>query len=562
MIYKVLLLAAFMACGLVPTALTSSAQNKQSDKYWIFFDGKPSLDDGSDSFSKREVTERATDRRIRKATAKNIDEYDRPVNDAYLQAIQDTGTSIEIVSRWLNAVTAFLTEPQLHAVEALPFVKSTRYVGVQMELVTSPPPLTLQTSIPPIDKKYSIDYGASFTQLDVINAVAPLERGINGTGVRIGILDTEFDGFAHEVFAQMIADNRLIEHQNFAIGGQTNRHGHFVASIMVGFKEGQLVGPGYGAELVAATTEYAPTETNQEEDDWVAGLEWLESMGVDVVNSSLAYSEFDSGQNSYTIADLDGDTGVTTMAADIAASLGVVMVNSAGNDGCSSPAQCWYYVLTPADGDSVIAVGAVNSAGVKSGFSSFGPTADQRIKPDVSAMGEGVYFATTGGTSSYSAGNGTSFSSPAVAGVVAQMLQVNPNLTPSEVIQILKDTSSQSNNPDNLLGYGIIDADAAVLQAQTVALEPDPLDELFTVNAFPNPVSEVVSFQITGTDVAGAASIDVYDILGRHIQTAWTGFLSGPTSIPQIKLNLPDGLYVYRFVSTTGSTSGTIVLVK
>jgi subtilisin family serine protease len=451
----------------------------------------------------------------------------------------------------------------LSAVRKLPFVRDIRPVGVRAGHHATLSPLAYETGTVPLGRQLNLDYGASFAQLDLINAVAPLERGINGTGIRIGILDTEFGNFEHEVFSHLVANGRLIGPANLSPGPQDSRHGQFVASIMVGFKEGVLIGPGYGAELVAATTEYGPTETNQEEDAWVAGIEWLESQGVDVVNSSLGYSEFDENERSYTTADLDGDTGITTVAADIAASLGMVVVNSAGNSGCASPAQCWYYVLMPADGDSVLAVGAVDNSGVKAGFSSFGPTADGRTKPDVSAMGVSVVFASSASNSAYASGNGTSFSSPAVAGVVAQMLQVNPSLSPPEVIQILKTTASHASNPNNELGWGIINADMAVLEAQNVGARDD-VDNGSTLQiiVYPNPVSTEATFQIVTDKSLGNSRIVLYDVLGRIVSTVWSGTIETSTSIPLDGMNLPAGLYVYKLHSDAAVKAGTIVTIN
>ncbi len=550
-----------LAIAALTSPVTVQGQDTGPVKYWVFFDSKPATTESSKQVQRAEITERAIERRAVKSSSTRISYLDRDVSPDYLAKLDDLNVTVLTRSRWLNAISTYLDAETLSRVRDLPFVREIRPVGQTKPLSHNPTPLVFEQSIPPVTNRFKLDYGASVTQLNTVNAVAPLERGINGTGVLVGILDTEFDGFTHGAFAQMIADSRLVGYQNFSQGTQSNRHGMYVASIMIGFDEGNLIGPAYGANFIAATTEYAPTETNQEEDAWVAGLEWLESQGADVVNSSLGYNEFDAGQNSYTYSDLDGNTATTTIAADIAVSLGVVVVNSAGNDGCNSPAQCWYYVATPADGDSVIAVGSVSSSGVKSGFSSFGPTSDGRIKPDVAAMGEGVVFAIPG--SAYAAGNGTSFAAPMVAGVVAQMLQVNPLLTPIEVRQMLRDSGSQSTSPDNQLGWGIIDADAAVLQAQIADVVPGETPrQSASIRFYPNPVSERATFVVTPKASGADASLYIYDLLGRHIETIWEGTITAGTSISWSPANLADGIYVYRFESDSEIVSGSLIIVQ
>jgi subtilisin family serine protease len=225
-------------------------------------------------------------------------------------------------------------------------------------------------------------------------------------------------------------------------------------SIIGGFKEGELVGPAYGANFILAKTENTDSETPIEEDNWIAGIEWADSIGVDVTSTSLSYLDYDSPYTSYTWQDMDGNTALITIAADLAAGKGIVVVNSASNNGNNSSHNT---LGAPADGDSVFTIGSVTSSGVRSSFSSVGPTVDGRIKPDLMAMGSNVYHAGSFGNQYY-AGSGTSFSCPLVAGVCALILQKNPLLTPMEVLQLLRSTATQSNNPDNLYGWGIIDA--------------------------------------------------------------------------------------------------------
>jgi subtilisin family serine protease len=235
-------------------------------------------------------------------------------------------------------------------------------------------------------------------------------------------------------------------------------HGTATLSIIGGFKEGQLIGPAYGANFILAKTENTDSETPVEEDNWIAGVEWADSIGVDVTSTSLSYLDYDSPFTSYTWQDMDGNTALITIAADLAAGKGIVVVNAASNNGLNTSHNT---LGAPADGDSVFTIGAVTSSGTRSSFSSVGPTFDGRIKPDLMAMGSNVYHAGSTGNS-YFSGSGTSFSCPLAAGVCALILQKNPSLTPMQVLQLLRSTATQSNNPDNLYGWGIINALSAI----------------------------------------------------------------------------------------------------
>lgn len=461
---------------------------------------------------------------------------DRSLAPACRAAIAAAGATVRTESRWLSAYSVILPDADVATrVRALPFVRSMAPVRRLTTTRTDwrwPLAAEATTSGP-----LALDYGASRAQLDQIAVPAVHEQGLSGRGVVLGWLDTEYGGFSHSVFATMVADGRLRGTRSFAPGPQSNEHGLNTASIALGYASGRLIGPAYGASLYAATTEYAPSETNAEEDAFVAGLEWLEAQGVDAVNVSLGYTTFDAGQRSYTYADMDGDTPTTTRAADAAVSRGVVVVASAGNDGCASPTSCWYYIGSPGDGDSVIAVGATTLAGAKASFSSFGPTSDGRTKPDVSAPGQGVTIAY--GSAGYTTSNGTSFAAPLVTGVVALLLEANPRLTPMEVRDVLRRTASQASAPDNRLGWGIVNAAAAVAMARTVDAErTDAAPSLRVVVASNASATPVLVFDRT-------ASVLVVDALGRVARRS-----AGTTRLTV------DGLApgVYTYLATPDAT--------
>jgi hypothetical protein len=246
-------------------------------------------------------------------------------------------------------------------------------------------------------------------------------------------------------------------------------HGTGTMSLVGAYKEGQLVSPAYNASFILGKTEFVPTETNVEEDNWVAAIEWMESRGVDVVSSSLGYKVFDAGQKSYVYADMNGRTATTSKVATIAAQKGVVVVNAMGNEGANANPPS---LTTPADADSIISVGAVNGSGSLAGFSSNGPTSDGRKKPDVMAHGVGTYWATTSGYSGSS--EGTSLATPLVAGVASMILSAHPELTPIQVRDALRNTASNAISPNNSIGWGIINAYKAVLyNGMVISTDPE-----------------------------------------------------------------------------------------
>jgi subtilisin family serine protease len=286
---------------------------------------------------------------------------------------------------------------------------------------------------------------------------------------------------------------------------------------MAGFKPGQLIGPAYGASVLLARTENDASETPLEEDNWVAALEWADSLGVDVISASLAYLEYDEGFADWTWEDMDGNTTVVTQAADHAVSLGIVVVNSAGNRGLPLVGQ-GNSLMAPADGDSVLTIGSVTNAGARSSFSSVGPTFDGRIKPDLMAQGSSTRCASSSNQTGYSTASGTSLSCPLVAGVVAQLLSAQPTATPMMIRDALRLTASQSQSPDSLMGWGIVNAVSALafLQA-TDAQQPLPAATRLIANV-PNPFNPVttISYKLA---TAAHVTLRVFDVRGQLVRT-------------------------------------------
>ncbi len=417
----------------------------EKSKVWVFFTDKGIADDNSlkaalekveNRFSRRSITRRIN--RAEKTTT--FDFYDLPISQEYIRTLESMGLEIIHQSRWLNAVSLYADYQTVNRISILPLVSEIRPV---LKAVRRPLPEN-QEEIPPKIRKPSTDlpvswYGPSYTQLDQINVPLMHYLGYTGAGVLIALFDTGFD-LDHPVFDSL----HLIADSAFMDDSLVNpSHGTSTLSVIGGRADSILIGAAYGADFMVAATEIVDTEIVAEEDNWVAAAEWADIMGADIISSSLGYFDW------YTFADLDGNTATTTIAADIAVSRGIAVFNSAGNErGTSFP-----HITPPADGDSVMAVGAVTSAGTLAPFSSPGPTYDGRIKPDIMAMGINVYRANPG--TGYSGGNGTSFACPLAAGAAALLLQIHPAWSPIDLKEAMIRSADRYDSPNNDFGYGI-----------------------------------------------------------------------------------------------------------
>ncbi len=462
------------------------AQEK-SAKYWIYFASKD-FPANKPALSKIElkvitgISDRAL--RRREKVGEEITEEDFPISPKNIQALTQKNIVIENQSRWFNAVTAHLTPEQKKELEHQSSIRAI----VPVKTFLSPELPSSEQTIHQHFKKIAgqrFDYGPSLSQMELIDAVKVHNIGISGRGVLVGMLDTGFRWKIHEALQSrriiaeydFIQKDSVTENQSGDAGSQ-DTHGTSTFSLVGGFKEGRLVSPAFNASFILGKTEYVPTETNVEEDRWVAAIEWMEQCGVEVVSSSLGYSEFDltdangNPQHSYTYADMNGKTATTTKAAAIAARKGVVVVNAMGNEAGTS----WHFLTTPADADSIISVGAVNNNGNYASFSSVGPTSDGRTKPDIVSHGVGTYCAIPSNSSYSGSFQGTSLATPLAAGVAAMILSAHPELTPVQVRDALRNTASNASSPNNTIGWGIIDAYKAILyNGMVISTDPEIL---------------------------------------------------------------------------------------
>jgi len=442
--------------------LLENQRPDQKVKIWVFFTDKGIFSEEKyrqiEKKALSSLTSQALNRRTKVLPGK-VDFKDFEVCLSYIKEIQDLGARLRRTSRWLNAASFEVTASQVEKIASLAWVRSIRPVLAykrKPETVENPPPL-----VKIMTKPFALDYGSSYDQLQQINLPAVHILGYKGQGILICMMDTGFRK-DHQAFRKAFEEGRVWAEHDFINNdsntqnepgdpaGQHN-HGTFTWSTLGGACDGQLYGPAYMANFILAKTENIASETPIEEDNWVAGMEWADSIGAFVISSSLGYIDW------YTYSDLDGNTAVTTIAADIAAQRGIVVCNAMGNEG-PAPGS----LITPADADSIIACGAVRSDGALASFSSRGPTYDGRIKPEVLARGVSTYCAVASDTNLYGWVSGTSLSTPLIGGCAAVLLSAHPDWTPMKVREALMMTADNASNPNNDRGWGIVDLLAAL----------------------------------------------------------------------------------------------------
>jgi len=512
----------------VSTGLTSATNALQGvtgkSKYWIFFTdkGPSSLQKSNLLKIQQSLLPRARQRREKVFRGQSlVDETDLPLYPQYLRTLVAHGVRPVVKSKWLNAVSAYVDESRKSELQKLPFVKAIKRVA-QFRLPEWQLDERLYRQYFP-EKQTDLDYGESLQQNEMIHVPEVHNLGISGQGVLVAVFDTGFH-LLHEAFDSLhvIAQYDFINHDENTDNeegdsGAQNWHGSLVLSILGGYSPGHLIGPAYGADFLLAKTEDVSSETPVEEDNWIAAAEWADSLGADVISSSLGYLDW------YTYRDMDGDTAPITRAADLAVKKGIIVVVAAGNEGDAS----WHYITAPADGDSVIAVGAVQPSGTIANFSSRGPTYDGRIKPEVVAMGTSVASIqlSSGGMIGwgYTTIRGTSASCPQVAGAAALVLSAHPDLTPMQVRQALLATADRASYPDNTYGYGLIDAMSAIRYWGDPEGKPE---KTHLIGSYPNPfkrtIHHIIRFAFDLSDPA-QVELDVYNILGQKVINLWTG---------------------------------------
>jgi serine protease AprX len=449
------------------------------------------------------LSARAVARRQRQGIA--IRERDLPPTGTYVQGLRNAGGRVLYTSRWLNAALVEATAAQVQTMLALPYVarlETGRVLNnVNGRLAATEAQQTTQTKF----GTYADvpNYGISDGQLRQLGVDQMHAQGYRGEGMLVGILDSGFQRADRVPFLQnLFTEKRIVATYDFADREadvyDDHDHGLSVLSVMAGELSGQLYGPAYKASYVLLRTEIATSENPIEEAYWLFGAEYADSVGVDVINSSQGYTTYDNPADSHSYADLDGKTTLITRAATWAGEAGMVVCNSAGNDGSSA----WRYIAAPADSPAILSIGAVTTTGQYAAFSSIGPTADGRMKPDVSALGASTVLGQPNGVVTY--GSGTSFSSPLVAGLAAGFWQAFPTLTAAQVREHLRQSGTLAAAPTNLLGHGIPNFARAARAAGPLATT-----EPATISVFPNPLVGPEVLQVRWPEAAPTEAVEV-----------------------------------------------------
>lgn len=538
MMKKLLIFGAFLA------AQWSFGQIQDA---WVFFADKENVQQSIDN-PITILTQDAIDRKELHGVV--IDERDVPVTEDYIAQIKAaSGITYWAKSKWMNCVYVQGTQADIEALEGLPFVTGIEWADKDMNFPAPLGDTPDKFAVENQNSKIVYDYGAAYNQIHMISGDFLHEQDFTGEGMVIAVLDAGFPNFqTNPGFSNMINEGRLLGTFDFYtrttdVTG-TGSHGVNTTSDIGGFLQDQFVGTAPNASYYLFRTEYAPDENPREEAWWVEALERADSLGVDVTNTSLGYQEYDNPNYTHSYDDLDGVTTFAARGANIATEKGMIIVTSAGNQGNS-----FGTVGTPADALDILAVGAVNSSGNYVSFSSRGPTVDGRIKPDIMAQGQNSAVISQNGNVDFS--SGTSFSSPISAGAVACLWQSKPETTNTELMQIIRESSSLYNNPTNQMGYGIPNFHLAYNTLHGLGIEEDFLRSNFAV--YPNPVKDVMN--VSFPQVVKTAHVEIYNVLGKKVMDQTIVSDSNRMDLS----SLPKGIYIANVTSETATNSFKII---
>ena len=481
------------------------------DRYAVFFKFKPQKEYSLGSPSKF-LTEKAIQRRLREKFP--LDSLDLPVTPSYIQGISSHSQELLYVSKWLNAAIVVTDAEGKKKMEGLPFVQKVDWVAKGFIYRTGNRNSTEVPASP--SKKWALEesyrQAAAYDfQNELLGIPTMHQAGFTGKGITVAVFDSGFPGLDKAIaFSHLFTNSQLLGQLNVVRPWikdvfRDNEHGTQVASLILANQASTLVAGAHQANVIFAITEDVATEYPIEELNWVRAAEYADSLGVDIINSSLGYLDFDEPSLTYTKSQLDGKTTYVTRGATLAAKRGILVVNSVGNYGSAGSSS----LVAPADADGILAVGAVNSSSTVSAFSSRGPTADGRIKPELVAFGQNPVLIR--GSGQVGAASGTSFSAPQIAALAAGLWQAKPEWTKDELLTNLLKSGSQYAAPDQNLGYGIPNFRSAIYGTLLGLNEEVELGS----NIYPNPLrTESLSIRF-GKELR--MTLQILDSSGRKV---------------------------------------------
>ena len=531
--------------------INSTFSQSTGDKYWVKFIDKTN-NDYSLERPEEFLSSRSLERRSRQEI--QIDESDLPVSRVYLDSLRSLGITILNTSKWLNSAVIKSENILLpDTLESLGFVVD--YQKVYSTQIMKSAINKFNSNISFGQKGFELEYGMAYEQISLSNGNFLHEMGYKGKGIMIAVLDA---GFYHAnilpAFDSLWIQSRILGHRNFVDDQQnifeSHPHGMYVLSIMGGNVPGQLVGTAPDASYWLLRSEDTSSEFLIEEDNWIAAAEFADSIGADIINSSLGYYEFDDSEMNHSYADMDGKSTRVSIGANIASSKGILVVASAGNEGNKS----WHYIIAPSDAENVLSIGAVDSLDNKAAFSSFGPSSDGRVKPDITAMGQADAFQGINGF--IARGSGTSFSSPVVAGLAACLWQSFPNVKNTELSEAIVRSSRYFHSPDAGVGHGT--ADFLLAYHYLKALISTDLEQKLSL--FPNPVYDSFTIIVPNESKSGI-ELRLFNSTGQLVrQEAFKStdqeiFITTITGITQ----LSSGTYFLKIYTENKTYSNKII---
>lgn len=497
--FRTIILILFSVC----LGFQGSAQNK---KYIIFFKNKGGGNPYSLSNPSEFLSAKSIQRRIHQNLA--LDSTDLPVSPSYLNTVKQAGAVVLNPLKWINAAIIECSGEVLNQIIDFPFVEITQPLNSKL-------PSSVVKKLK-ANGTQSLDYGPSGNQNLMLGIDSMHSWGYHGEGMTIAVMDAGFQNVnTHTAFSHLFQNNKIVGVRDIVARDgdvyQDHWHGGAVLSNIAAFLPGSIIGGAYNASYFLIRTEDANSEFEVECAYWVAGLELADSIGADLVNSSLGYTTFDPPGVSFTYSSLNGQS-FSSRAASMAAAKGMVVLNSAGNEGNNSSWGGWIGV--PADAENILTVGSVGPTEQYSTFSGKGPTADGRIKPDLVAQGGSVVIADVFTASGITTNGGTSFSCPILCGLAAGFWQAHPDLNATQVMAHLKNSGSNKDNPNNQIGWGI----PGFVKAHILAGAQPFLSFPFDLRIFPNPNSgKVLYIELLQSNVIGDAQYKITDAKGALV---------------------------------------------